>query len=405
MMLSVEVGASYPDDCKIVVVGEAPGKEEIDAKEGWVGQAGRCLEKACGLAGIEWLRIGKSNVAKRRPHSTSNDFRSAFYETIEEPIYTPTGKLSKRTSKSTVWTTEMSEWVDLLAEELRHYNPNLVVAAGNEALSAITGLSGITNYRGSILYSREAFSRPDGSPFKVLAVEHPSYILRQPTNFWILAHDLKKAKREAEFPEIRREPWTAVSDPHHDLNFILDCIRFIGVSPTTKWTLDVETRAGTLACFGCAYRKSNGNLFAFCVPLQTTSGGYWTPEEECQIWEALADAASQNPYLCNQNIEYDLYYLLRYGVEPAGVYMDTMLAHSILHPEFPKGLDFLCSFYLDDVVYYKGEGRDWSAGDRDTDLWAYNCKDDAFTLRVVEEIDKELVRRNLYERYHGFSKV
>jgi hypothetical protein len=85
--------------------------------------------------------------------------------------------------------------------------------------------------------------------------------------------------------------------------------------------------------------------------------------------------------------------------------MDTMLAHSILHPEFPKGLDFLCSFYLDDVVYYKGEGRDWSAGDRDEELWAYNTKDDAFTLRVVEEIDKELIRRGMYERYHGFSKV
>ena len=78
-----------------------------------------------------------------------------------------------------------------------------------------------------------------------------------------------------------------------------------------------------------------------------------------------------------------------------------MLAHSILHPEFPKGLDFLCSFYLDDVVYYKGEGRDWGAGDRDEELWAYNCKDDAFTLRVVEAIDKELIRRGMWEMYHG----
>lgn len=204
-MLEIQVPATYPTGCKMVIVGEAPGREEVDAKEGWVGQAGRCLQKAAGLAGIDFDTVGRSNVAKRRPGANSNNFREAFYHTIEEPIYTPTGKLSKRTSKSTVWTQEMQEWVDLLEKELHHHNPNLVVAAGNEALSTITGLSGITNYRGSVVPSR--WSRPDGSPFKVFAIEHPSYILRQPVDFWILAHDLKKAKREAEFPEIRREPW------------------------------------------------------------------------------------------------------------------------------------------------------------------------------------------------------
>ena len=401
-MLSIEVGASYSDDCKIVIIGEAPGRDEVDAKEGWIGQAGRCLQKAVGLAGLEWEQIGRSNVAKRRPHASSNDFKSAFYETIEEPVYTPTGKLSKRTSKTTLWTAEMQEWVDLLASELRTHNPNLVVAAGNEALSAITGLGGITNYRGSILNSRGDFLRPDDTPFKVLAVEHPSYILRQPTNFWILAHDLKKAKREAEFPEIRREPWTAISDPQHDLQGVLENIRYIGLHPRTKWTLDVETRAGTLACFGCAYRLEDDSLSAFCVPLQTTQGGYWTPEEECQIWEGLADAASRNPNLCNQNIEYDLYYLLRYGVEPAGVYMDSMLAHSILHPELPKALDFICSWYLDDVVFWKNDARDWSSSTAEQDLWGYNCKDACYTLRVVESIDAELNRRGLYQIYHGY---
>jgi uracil-DNA glycosylase len=402
-MLSIEVGATYPDEYKMVVVGEAPGADEVEAKEGFVGVAGRCLEKACTAAGISWPTVARSNVAKRRPGANHNNFRTGFYQTIEEPIYTPTGKLSKRTSKTTLWTPELSEWVDLLADELREHNPNLVVAAGNEALSAITGLSGITNYRGSILGSRGRFMRPDGSSLKVLAVEHPSYVLRQPTDFWVLAHDLKKAKREAEFPEIHRLPWTAVSDPLHDLGSILAYIRYIGEHPQQQWTLDVETRAGTLACFGCGYRLADGSLFAFCVPLQTTKGPYWTPEQECEIWRELSHAARANPNLCNQNIEYDLYYLLRYGVEPSGVYMDTMLAHSILYPEFPKGLDFLCSFYLDDVVYYKGEGRDWSAGDRDEDLWAYNCKDDAFTLRVVEKIDAELKHRGWYEQYHGFS--
>lgn len=401
-MLSIEVGATYPEGYKMVIVGEAPGKEEVDAKEGWVGQAGRCLQKACAAAGIEWSTVGRSNVAKRRPGASSNNFRDGFYQTIEEPVYTPKGNLSKRTKKVTCWSPELSEWHDLLATELRQHNPNLVVSAGNEALEAITGLSGITNYRGSVLESRGSFTRPDGSLLKVLAVEHPSYILRQPTNFWILARDLSKAKREAEFPAIKRSPWRSAHE-NISLEVILAYIRYIREHPETRWTLDFETRAGTPACFACSYRLDNGELVAFIVPLQTTTGPYWTPEQECEIWEELNEASTRNPNLCNQNLEYDLYYLLRYSIEPSGVYMDTMLAHSILYPEFPKGLDFLCSFYLDDVVYYKGEGRDWSAGDRDEQLWAYCCKDAAYTLRVVEQIDIELRKRGWYERYHGRS--
>ncbi len=169
-----------------------------------------------------------------------------------------------------------------------------------------------------------------------------------------------------------------------------------------KFALDVETRAGTLACFSIASRDpEDGMIHAFAVPLQTPEGPYWRPEDEMEIWAALANTARNNPHLCNQNVEYDIYYLLRYGVEPSGVWMDTMLAHSVLYPEFPKGLDFLCSWYLDDVVFYKGEGRNWTAGDRDPQLWEYCCKDSAFTLRIVEKQDEELKRRGMWEAYHG----
>lgn len=401
MELDVQCPASYPDGYKMVIVGEAPGKEEVDAKAGFVGAAGRCLQKACRAAGVDWTTVGLSNVVKRRPSATDNDFRKAFYETIEEPVYTPTGKLSKRTSKTTLWTAEMSEWVHQLADELRQKNPNLVVAAGNEAFCAITGLSGITNYRGSIVESRGAFTRPDGHPLQVLAVEHPSYIIRgQLTDFWILAQDLRKAKRAAETPEIQRESWNELIRPR--LDYVLYHLNEIAENPRGLWTLDVETRAGTLACLAVGYRDAlQGKLTSVCIPVQTSTEPYWSAEDECEIWRALAATCAANPYLCNQNIEYDIYYLLRYAIEPSGVWMDTMLAHNLLYPEFPKGLDFLCSWYLDDVVYYKGEGRNWSAGDRDEELWRYNVKDAVYTLRVVEAIDKQLKERGMYEFYHG----
>src|SRR3990167_1274394 len=347
MQLDIQVPPTYPLSCKVVFVGEAPGKEEVDAKEGFVGPAGRCLQRAAQLAGLEWLQVGRTNVAKRRP--PDNKFKEAFYETVEEPIYTKTGKLSKVAKKIVRPTQEYLQWVSTLRSELQVSHPNLVVACGNEALEAITGQSGITDYRGSVLSDKW------GDNLKILAAEHPSYIIRgNLADFWILVHDLKKAKREMEFPTIRREPWKQYTQPELPvvLGFLHDIAQYNGI-----YTLDIETRAGTMACFALAAKLPTEGLVTMCIPIQTTAGPYWSLDDELEIWRALYETARANPLLCNQNIEYDIDYLLRYGVEPSGVYMDTMLAYSLLYPEFPKGLDFLCSFYLDDVVYYKWMGK------------------------------------------------
>ena len=400
MLLNIQVPPIYPSGYKIVFVGEAPGEEEVKQREGFVGAAGKCLQKASKVAGIEWNACGKSNVVKRRPFTNSNKFREAFYETIEEPIYTKTGKLSKKTKKVEKPTLEYAQWVVELEREIRAQNPNLVVACGNEALTAITNYTGITDYRGSILESKWK-RESSGDCFKVLAVEHPSFILHgNPERFWILARDLQKAKREMEFPEIKREPMDNRSKPEA-VNFILTELEYLEAYPEMKWTLDVETRAGTLACFAIAYRALGGPYHSFCIPIQTTSGPYWTVEEEFEIWRALDATANSNGNLCNQNIEYDIDYLLRYGVEPSGVYMDTMLTHSILYPELPKDLGFLGSWYLDDVVWWKDDHRDWSGKTKDEALWEYCCKDAVYTLRIVEKIDEELKRRGMWEMYHG----
>ena len=398
MTLDVQCPAVYPTGYKLVFVGDAPGKEDCDAKQPFTGSDGRALQKACKVAGVDWGSCGRTNLSKRRPQIDGQDFRRAFYQTIEEAIYTPTGKLSKRTAKTTLWTAECQEWVDQLAGELRDANPNLVVAAGHEAISAITGFSGVPNYRGSVVESRGAFTRRNGTPLKVLCVEHPRYIVRgSVSDFWFLAHDLKKAKRDMEYTGIRREPLDTLIAP--SLDQVISRLNDIA-EWKLPWTLDFETRAGTPACFAVAMRYPEG-IASVCVPLQTPSGPYWSGEDECAIWEALKNACDSNSKLCNQNIEYDIYYLLRYGVEPSGIWMDTMLAHALLYPEWPKSLAFLCSFYLDDVVYYKGEGRDWSDGDRDEQLWEYCCKDAIYTLRIVEIIDRQLRERGMFDFYHG----
>jgi hypothetical protein len=44
-----------------------------------------------------------------------------------------------------------------------------------------------------------------------------------------------------------------------------------------------------------------------------------------------------------------------YGIVAQGQLDDPMVAHSIILPDFDKGLDFICS-WLTDVPYYKDDG-------------------------------------------------
>ena len=347
----------------------------------------RWFERAAKVAGLEWSEVAKVTIADRPLEE--------MYETVEEPIYTKTGKLSKKTKKIKRKSAQRLECEGVVIQIIRREQPNILVAAGDEVFESLTGIKGVWNYRGSVVELRQ---QQDGFTAKVIATEPPKH--GDTLGFWILARDLQKAKREGEFKEIIRTPFHSYHNPDHNLQESLTLIEMVGNLKDQPWTLDVETRAGTLACFGICY-KDGKDYVGFCVPVQTTTGPYWSLQEEYQIWEAMRMAAGKNPNLVNQNVEYDLYYILRYGVEPMGVYMDTMLAHSCLYPELPKSLDFLASWYLDDVVYWKSDHRDWTGRTPDEALWEYNVKDAVYTLRIAEKIDEELKRRGMFNFYHG----
>lgn len=368
---------------KILLVGDRPEATDLATGQPWSGHGGDLLRRACRAAGLEWESLGKAFVVNE-PGRWED-----LYETIEEPRWTKTGKQAKKGHKVRRELEALQQGKLRIVEDIQGLRPNLTVAIGEWALQTLTGLRGVTNYRGSVVAGLE--------DFKVLVIEDPRHIM--PGRFWILAKDLKKAGREGEFPEIRRAPYGSEHGPEFHLSRILEHLgRLHRPQP---WTLDVETRAGTLACFAIAYYDVVGTPQGFCVPIQTTSGSFWSHQEEQVLWEAMRAMARVNPMLINQNIEYDIYYLLRYGVEPAGVWMDTMLAHATLEPELPKGLGFLASWYLDDVVYWKDDHREWSGRTSDEALWEYNVKDAVGTLRIAARIDEELRTRGLWEAYHG----
>jgi uracil-DNA glycosylase family 4 len=359
---------------KITFCGESPGRNEVLERQGFTGGSGNILWRMCGQAGIRSDEVNRTNVAKRRP--SSDDF-GAFYH---DP------------ARRTLPTEELIFWQALLAKELEKHRPNVLVAVGEEALKAATGLSGISKYRGSILQSTVV------KGLKVIPILHPAWIMRMNWEYYYIGiRDLKRVAEEAAKPEQCVRETDAEFKIRPTLSDAMGFMHYTYCNPEHEWNIDVETRGDTITCFALSVESRPDK--AICVPIQTTTGPYWSVEEEVAIWLSLARVFNRNPRCMNQNLLYDLdYFLDPYRIEPSGLSFDPMSAMKFLYPEFDKGLAFTTSLYTR-IPYYKDDGKTWKKKVPDEKVWAYNCTDVWATPKVAKGIRKDLTEAGLMDTY------
>lgn len=425
--LEIIVPSTIRPGCKIAVVGEAPGENEVREGEGFVGQAGRVLNRILQVGGLSRESVSLLNVVKRPPRGgyDSKAFQEDFYEMVQEE--TTTSKILKRCNicgknakqhegkkakhefiplvkfttkkgkKKTVPTKELLQYREYLRDELVGLGPNLVIAAGGEALRTLTGLDGISNFRGSVL---ESTLIPG---LKVVPILHPSYILRSAQ--WQEAYISglivrEKVIPESKFPEILKETWEELPPEPDQIGWFCDRI----ATHNYIWTLDIETRGGSIACVGLGCIDEFNYIHAICIPFQTTTGPYWeSASVEFEVWKCIYQAMD-NPNLVGQNIMFDLDHLSDYGLYPVGVRMDTMLAHHVLYPELPKGLDMLTMRFTR-IPYYKEEGKTWGVREPDKQLWKYNIKDIVAQLLSAVALEKLLKKEGKEKEYYEFTNA
>ncbi len=128
---------------RVMIIGEAPGRDEDREGRPFVGRAGQLLDRmldAIGLSRAENVYI--TNVLPWRPPQNRDP------QAEEIAMLTPF----------------LSRHVELAA-------PDLLVLMGNISCQAVLGRRGITRLRG---HWTEAFGRP------ALPMFHPAYLLRQP---------------------------------------------------------------------------------------------------------------------------------------------------------------------------------------------------------------------------------
>lgn len=363
--MSRVIPASGPKHSKLVLCGEAPGKEEELRLKPFVGAAGQLLDRALRAAGINRSECYVTNVVKVRP--PNNDF-SHFNRD------------------------ELKYWQTILEKELNEVCPNVVVALGEKALNALTGYSGILKWRGSILHCKF------NENIKVVCAEHPAYLLpnRAPNDFHLLVFDLQRALEESktqDFPTLQKE---MIVDPS-----FVQVMAFLDTASTSdELVLDVETNreSKALLCLGLSYQPSQ----SLCIPFVTGKNFRWTVQEETSIWIEVQKLLT-NPRIgkIGQNIGFDMNILHKYVGDVYPVKMDTMLAHHTLFIEDPHSLAHLTSIYTKHP-YYKEDVKTYKNTGNNNIFWEYNCTDCIVTMDVAHSLMEELKAESLEDFFYGY---
>lgn len=342
-----------PANAKIVLLGEAPGEQEERTGFPFIGSAGQELDNMCEAALLPPRRdMLLTNVLFTRPAfnkmenvSVKSDFIKAYKKSgAAYPL--------KAVASGRYLHPDLLPELVRLRSELMAHPRNLIVALGNTALWALTESYGISKVRGTTIQT----------PFgKVLATYHPSAVLRDWSLRPIVIADLMKAKREAEFPEIRRPTRYALINPT-----LQEVVEWCAAAHAARrLSVDVETKGGSITCLGIATDKStvlvcpffswarrpNSDLrVAPAIPLPPL-GSYWTKADEIVVRRSINSLLKSSIPKLFQNGMYDIQYLLKEGYKLWNCNHDSMLIQHALYPELPKSLGFLGSVHTNEPAW------------------------------------------------------
>jgi uracil-DNA glycosylase family 4 len=348
---------------EIVIIGEAPGEREAIMKMPLVGGSGKLLWDCLAPLNINRTDCYITNVVKRQVSlSTKTDARNP------------------------VKMIEIEHWEGLLEWELDQLpNVKYVLALGNFALHALTGDTGITNWRGSVVDCKIGRRQ---RVVKLIVTNNPAHILRSINLELFYKFDLAKLRRVID-GKFKRYTIDATINPTFD-----NAMQYIGELDGSDKPIafDIEVIANETACIGFANSPNEG----ICINFRDGGSNRFSLQEEGVLRRRLQELFQnkKNKFIA-QNGSFDcgwLWYKDRIHVPE--VWFDTLLAHHTLYPRFPHNLGFLTSQYTDHP-YYKDEGKTWREGGNINQFWEYNVKDCCITWAVHKSLQKELKEQEM----------
>jgi len=325
---------------KVVVLGEAPGRDEEGYGKCFVGSSGQELMLMLQESDLDPATLYFTNVFKLRPPGNKVE---AFFRTKKAPDAGPAWN-GKHLDLG------LYSHLTLLEQELALVKPELILALGKTALWFTTGLDKISKFRGVFHQSKYGM---------VLPTYHPAYVLRQFSDRTVVIADFLKAKRFLEDGQSPKNDHKLHINPTvEDLPNWVNAIRVVPANG-----VDIETAGGLIRSVGFSVSDTEAYVFPFfdrSGPNGLTN--FWpTVEAEASCWAAVIQCLASPSIKIFQNPLYDCQYFYDMGIPVCGPIRDTMACHHALQPGMEKSLGFLGSIYLNSEAWKEMRSR----GDRE----------------------------------------
>lgn len=368
---------------RIMLVGEFPHEQDLLNNAPFVGGPGYELRKMIKEAGFFFEDCYVTMVMKDRVPQSKVD-------TIIAP------KKSAITHEHVLFNGKyvlprVVDCVNALRGEIERVRPNVVIAFGNLGLWALTGEWGAKDWRSSVMSSTLV------PGIKVIPTLNPAQAIIQWRLRPLIVHDLRRAKRESAFPEIRRPQYNFLIRPTYEqakrelAAYIAEADAALAKGIRLKVGADIETRAGHISCIAFARSRTE----AFCIPFMQSGNpqGFWSESEEASLVYDIYRLC-QKVTIVGQNWNYDAQYIFRHWHFICPSVKDTMIQQHSCFSNMEKNLAFLSSMYLDDHLYWKDDRTNWTEGPKgegEDKYWIYNCTDTVRTL-AIEEVLSQVVK-------------
>lgn len=362
---------------KIAIIGDSPGKDEIQQNKPFVGFAGKELDRFLSRFGIVRDACFVGNICQHQPPGNN----IANFE----------------------WNgPEIQGGIRKLTEDLKKFQPNICLLLGGAALHvAMCGYEApkkgkdkkdglkflyphpIGDWRGSFFLA-PPYGFDEEAPFvglKCIASYHPAACLRNYSWTPLLMMDIQRMLGDA----LGKDLVLPKRDLMVELSFERICHRLDDIIlRKPKVGTDIEGYWNFLRCISFAEDPAIG----FNVPFVNMGGqSLWSIDEECALLYRVAKLLA-DPRIIKvwQNGLYDRFCLqYGYNIIVRGISEDIMLKHWELYCELEKALSVQTSIYTREP-FYKAEIK---ADDIET-FSRYCCKDSAVTLEIDQKIDKYL---------------
>jgi len=362
-----------PKDARLMLVGEAPGAEEDEEGEPFVGRAGGVLTRAFSAIGRSRDEVYITNVCKCRPPRNR----------------TPTAE-------------EADACLPWLQAEVDAIKPKVILCLGKT--SSVT----VLNESDSVTIKRLRAEGPvwsDEFRCHVVTTYHPAALLRQgERNDWsaALREDLKLAfelsERESDVKDVNHVVVKTLKEAEYWYKRLRKR-RFLSFDIETTG-LDPFAPDARVRCIGFCGKAGE----AVCFPMDTFRPGEllpgaWSRTELQIIRRYVAKLLTGKSKLIAHNAAFDMKYLLQVeGIDASeNVVFDTMLAYYLIDEEASHALASLAAKFTP-FGGYEEDSADYGGPHLAPDevVFEKNCIDVDVTFRIYRTLRDQLYHERLF---------